>query len=185
MTRLTRSRIIKLTALLASTGIVFLLSWSLLYPASAQNSNTLTTANDGAASPSARSGGEANADDDKPHLLAASYYSVRGNLTATLMLNNKGLRPLEVRPTLFSMSGDRFDLAPITVEGTSFREIDMREFGIAGTAFEEGSLQLFHRGRDLVLGAQIYLVDDEHNFSFEEKLIELTPLGATRLEAVW
>src|SRR5688500_11339565 len=28
-------------------------------------------------------------DFDKPHLLAASYYSVKDNLTATLMLNNK------------------------------------------------------------------------------------------------
>lgn len=35
----------------------------------------------------------------------------------------------------------------------------MREVGIAGTAFEEGSLQLFHRGKDLVLGAQVKLID--------------------------
>lgn len=44
-------------------------------------------------------------DVDKPHLLAASYYSVKDNLTATLMLNNKGPEPVEVKPTLFSLTG--------------------------------------------------------------------------------
>lgn len=126
------------------------------------------------------------ADADKPHLLAASYYSLVGNLTATLMLNNKGPEPLEVRPTLFSLAGERLEVPPVTVEGRSFREIDLREFGIAGTSFEQGSIQLFYRGKDLVLGAQVTLVDSSRSLIFDEKLVELaTEFRSQRLEGVW
>jgi len=125
-------------------------------------------------------------DADKPHLLASSYYSVQGDLTATLMLNNKGPKPLEVRPTLFSLKGERLDIQPVVVEANSFRMIDMREWAaLGGPSFQEGSIQLFHLGRDLVLGAQIYLVDEIHSLSFEEKLTEITNGGASRLEGVW
>lgn len=36
------------------------------------------------------------AEQGKPHLLAATYYSLRGDLRAVLMLNNKGPQPLDV-----------------------------------------------------------------------------------------
>jgi hypothetical protein len=123
---------------------------------------------------------------NKTHLLAGSYYSVRGGLSATLMLNNKGPKPLEVRPTLYNLAGDRQEISPVTVEGNSFRMIDLRDWiALGGETFKEGSVQLFHRGRDLVLGAQIYLVDDEHSLSFDEKLVEIGPYGSTRLEGIW
>jgi hypothetical protein len=77
--------------------------------------------------------------EDKPHTLAASYYSVRDGLTATLLLNNKGPKPLEVKPTLFSLGGQRRELPPVTVQGLSYREIDMREFGVEGTDFEQAT----------------------------------------------
>jgi hypothetical protein len=124
-------------------------------------------------------------DANKPHLLAASYYSVVDGLDATLMLNNKGPEPIQVEPTLYSLTGERFDAEPVVVPGESFRNFNLRDFGaIAGTLFEQGSLQLFHRGPDLVIGAQLYLVDEEHSLSFDEKLVEFqgTP---TQLESVW
>lgn len=125
-------------------------------------------------------------DNDQLHLLAASYYSVGKNLTATLMLNNKGPDPVIVKPTLFSLSGKRLEAPPITVEGESFRNIDLRELGaLPGTVFEEGSLQLFHRGPDLVIGAQLYLVDEAHGLSFDEKLVEFETVPSTQLESVW
>ncbi|HEX8922462.1 MAG TPA: hypothetical protein VF766_13400, partial [Pyrinomonadaceae bacterium] len=127
-----------------------------------------------------------NADKDKPHLLAASYYNVSNNLTATLMLNNKGPEPVEVKPTLFSLTGERLEAAPVIVEGESFRNINLRDFGaLPGTLFQEGSLQLFHRGPDLVIGAQLYLVDEEHSVSFDEKLVEFQGAASTQLESVW
>jgi hypothetical protein len=131
-------------------------------------------------------GPNADKDSDKPHLLAGSYYNVGNGLTATLMLNNKGMRPLEVRPTLYASGGQRLDIAPVTVEATSFRMINLNEWAtLGGAAFQQGSIQLFHRGRDLVLGAQIYLVDETHNLSFEEKLTEITNGGPSRLDGVW
>src|SRR4051812_5845560 len=46
---------------------------------------------------------------DNPHLLIGTYYSVKSGLQAKLLLNNKGPDPLIASPTLFSMSGERFD----------------------------------------------------------------------------
>ena len=125
-------------------------------------------------------------DFDKPHLLAASYYSVKDNLTATLMLNNKGPEPVEVKPTLFSITGERLDVPAVIVAGESFRNIDLRELGaLPGTPFEHGSIQLFHLGPDLVIGAQLYLVDEARSLSFDEKLSEFQNAAATQLESVW
>src|SRR5437870_6590133 len=107
---------------------------------------------------------------DKPHLLVGTYYSVKNGLNAKLLLNNKGPDPLTASPTLFSMSGERFDVAPVTVDGHSFQTIDMTSWiNSAGPQFQEGSIEVFHVGKDLVLGAQIYLVDDAHSLSFDEK----------------
>jgi hypothetical protein len=124
---------------------------------------------------------------DKPHRLAGTFYSLRDGLSAVLMLNNKGALPLEVTPTLFSAAGERLDLEPVTIAATSFRHINLREWAArGGPAFEEGSIQLFHKGRDLILGAQIYLTDEARSLSFEEKLSEITSgEGPTRQEAVW
>lgn len=124
--------------------------------------------------------------DDRPHLLAAAYYSFRGGFRSELLLNNKGPRPLEVRPALFSTGGERLDVAPVTVEANSFRMVDMREWVAgAGPLFREGSVQLFHRGRDLVLGAQVFVVDEARSLSFEEKLAEPATFKSSRLEGVW
>jgi hypothetical protein len=72
------------------------------------------------------------------------------------------------------------------VEGESFRNFDLREFGaLPGTPFEEGSLQLFHSGPDLVIGAQLYLVDETSSLSFDEKLVEFKTVTSTQLESVW
>jgi hypothetical protein len=107
-------------------------------------------------------------------------------MVATLMLNNKGPEPIEVKPTLFSLTGERLEAAPVIVEGESFRNIDLATFGaLPGSPFEEGSLQLFHRGPDLVIGAQLYLVDEEHSLSFDEKLTEYQGAVSTQLESVW
>lgn len=125
-------------------------------------------------------------DFDKPHLLAASYYNVKDNLTATLMLNNKGPEPVEIKPTLFSLTGERLEVASVIVAGESFRNIDLREFGaLPGTLFEQGSLQLFHLGPDLVIGAQLYLVNEARSLSFDEKLSEYQNAASTQLESVW
>lgn len=102
------------------------------------------------------------------------------------MLNNKGPQPIEVRPTLFSLSGERLEASPVVVKGESFRNFDLREFGaLPGTPFEEGNLQLFHTGPDLVIGAQLYLVDETNSLSFDEKLVEFKTVPSTQLESVW
>jgi hypothetical protein len=123
---------------------------------------------------------------NKPHLLAGTYYTLKDNFTAKLLLNNKGPRPIEVRATLFSLSGERFEAPVEVVEPTSHRFINLNDWvTAAGEQFREGSLQIFHRGKDLVLGTQIYLNDNAHSLGFEEKLIEPATAASSRLEGVW
>ena len=87
------------------------------------------------------------------------------------MLNIKGPAPVEVRPTLFALNGDRVEAPPIIVPGEWFQNVDLEESGaISGTKFEEGSLQLVHKGPDLVIGAQLYIVNESRSLSLDEKL---------------
>ena len=124
--------------------------------------------------------------DKKPHVLAGSYYTLKDNFSAKLLLNNKGPTPIEVSPTLFSINGERFDAPAITVEPNSHQFENFNDWAnIAGDHFREGSIQLFHRGKDLVLGAQIYLTNETDSLSFDEKLTELGKPGSSMLEGVW
>ena len=124
--------------------------------------------------------------DDTPHLLMGSYYSIKDNLSARLLLNNKGSLPLIAHPTLFSTAGERFEVPPITIDPESFQMVDISDWvHTAGPQFEEGSIQVFHLGRDLVLGSQIYLVDSTHSLSFDEKLVEKSNFKSSRLEGLW
>jgi len=127
-------------------------------------------------------GGDAS---ENPHLLAGTYYTVTNGYSATLLLNNKGPAPIRVQPTLFSLEGERFNVPVTTVGANTHRFVDLQEWvALAGAQFREGSIQLFHRGKDLVLGTQIYLTDGVHSLSFDEKLTELGS-GGQRLEGVW
>jgi len=119
-----------------------------------------------------------------PHVLPGSYYSLRGNLRAALTLNNKGPEPLDVQPTLFNLNGERLDVPPVTVPGTSFRVIDLRDWAIPGTGFDEGSLTLLHYGMDMQLGAQVRMIDSERSLIFDEQLMQMMSMSS-RLEAVW
>lgn len=118
--------------------------------------------------------------------LAGSYYTLKNNFSAKLLLNNKGPLPIEVQPTFFSMSGDRFEAPSVVVDGNTHQFLDLADsVAAAGQQFQEGSVQLFHRGKDLVLGAQIYLTDDRHSLSFEEKLSEPATSTSSGLAGVW
>jgi hypothetical protein len=122
----------------------------------------------------------------KPHWLVGSFYSMQNGLTATLLLNNKGNQPLEVRPTLYNLHGQALDIPPLTVAPASFRFVNLQEWvDTGGESFSQGSIKLFHVGKDLVLGAQIYLADEAHSLSFEEKLAEFGTFDSRRYEGVW
>lgn len=133
--------------------------------------------------------GQAFQDDpeaSKPHWLVGSFYSTQNGLTATLLLNNKGSQPLEVRPTLYNLHGQAIDIPPVTVDPASFRFVNLQEWAdTGGESFSQGSIKLFHVGKDLVLGAQIYLTDEAHSLSFEEKLAEVYTFDSRRFEGVW
>ncbi len=151
--------------------------------ASELRANTLDTTQDPPQDPPGCCGDE---DDNKPHRLAGSYYSVKDGLSAKLLLNNKGPNPIEVKPTLFSMGGEKYEVAPVTVDGNSFQMLDMSDWiAAAGPQFREGSIQVFHLGRNLVLGVQVYLEDAAHSLAFEEKFAEFGNLPSSQLRGVW
>lgn len=123
---------------------------------------------------------------ETPHTLVGSYYTLETCINAKLLLNNKGPTQLEVRPTLFSANGQELQIAPVYVEPQSARYIDLQEWAaIGGSDFQSGNIKLFHYGKDLVLGAQIYLTDEARSLTFEEKLAEMGKFNSQRLETVW
>ena len=123
---------------------------------------------------------------ETPHTLVGSYYLVDENIEAKLLLNNKGIVPLEVQPTLYNKQGQELQLPAVTVEAQNFRFINLADWaGIGGESFKSGNLKLFHYGKDLVLGAQIYLTDETRSLSYEEKLTEKGKFNSRRQEAVW
>lgn len=129
---------------------------------------------------------EGEGGDNKPHHLAGSYYTLKDGFSAKLLLNNKGPAPIVIQPTLFSMSGERFEAPHVTVDGNTHQFVDLAVWAAAaGEQFQEGSLQLFHRGKDLVLGSQIYLTDEAHSLSFEEKLSEPATVASSLSGGVW
>lgn len=125
-------------------------------------------------------------DANKPHWLVASYYTTKNGLSATLLLNNKGILPLEVRPIMYNLGGQAIEIQPLTLEAKSFRFVNLKDWAaLGGESFAEGNIKLFHVGKDLVLGAQIYLTDEANSLSFEEKLAEVDKFDSRRLEGVW
>jgi len=121
-----------------------------------------------------------------PHTLVGSYYLVDENIEAKLLLNNKGNAPLEVQPTLYNKQGQELQLPSVTVDTQNFRFINLSDWAaIGGESFKSGNIKLFHYGKDLVLGAQIYLTDEARSLSYEEKLTEKGKFDSRRQEAVW
>ena len=124
-------------------------------------------------------------DDDKPHTLVASFYDVESFTSAKLLLNNKDIVAREIRPTLYGEDGGILEIAPVTVEPNSFQMVDLKEWAaLGGTGFRRGSIRLFHTGKDLVIGSEVYLEDDQRSLNFEEKLHEIGTFDSRRLEGV-
>jgi len=68
----------------------------------------------------------------------------------------------------------------------SFQMIDMSGWiNAGGLQFKEGSIEVFHLGEDLVLGAQVYLQDQNQSLGFDEKLVETKTFKSTRLDGLW
>lgn len=69
-----------------------------------------------------------NLQEETPHLLVGSFYTVEYGTEAKLLLNNKGIVPLEVRPTLYNLAGQSIEIAPVFVEPRSFRFINLQDW---------------------------------------------------------
>jgi hypothetical protein len=115
--------------------------------------------------------------------LTATYYNLNDNLTATLMLNNKGAGAILATPTIYSMSGTRLQLAPITVPAASYIDVDMHQL-LAGQPenFREGSLKIAYQGIEKQLGAQVKLIDAGHKLIWAEQLSYTSKFVSNKLE---
>jgi len=107
------------------------------------------------------------ADHSMQHVLAATYYSVKRNLAASLMVSDQGARSLQIQPTLFSSSGNRFAVPAVTLQANEIRTFDLQQWvALAGPSFQEGSVQVSYVGNDMELGGVLRLVDLGHSLIF-------------------
>ncbi len=124
--------------------------------------------------------------DQTPHTLVGTYYDTQNFPSAKLLLNNKDIYPREVRPTLYSIYGLAFEVPPVTVEANSSMMVNLHDWvTLAGPLFGRGNIKLFHTGKDLVIGSQIYMEDPTRSLGFECRLTELGKFDSRRLESVW
>lgn len=118
--------------------------------------------------------------------LTATYYSLRGGLATTLMLNNKGGQPILAMPTFYSMTGTRLQLAPIIVPAASYIDVDMHELlAEAGDEFQEGSMKIAYEGINTQLGCQVKMLDMDNGLVWAEQFVYTTKAKSSRLENVW
>lgn len=118
--------------------------------------------------------------------LTATYYSLRDELTTTLMLNNKGSEPILAWPTIYSLSGTRLQLATITVGAASYLDVDLHELlSGAGDEFREGSMKIAYEGGSMQLGAQVRMVDSDDDLIWAEQFVYTSKFTSSRLENVW
>ncbi len=118
--------------------------------------------------------------------LTATYYSLRGGLTTTLMLNNKGAQPILAVPTFYSLAGTRLQLAPITVPAASYIDVDMQELlSEAADEFQEGSMKIAYEGISQQLGAQVKMTDATNSLIWAEQFIYASKFVSSRLENLW
>jgi len=120
-----------------------------------------------------------------PHVLAASYYSLNNDLSATLVLSNQGPHSMNIAVTLFNLIGDRLVVPPITLEGNTVRGFDLSEWTGSSSTFREGSLQVSYNGHDMELGGLVKLVDANRSLIFDEELNEPMMFASSRLEGIW
>jgi hypothetical protein len=124
--------------------------------------------------------------DEKPHNVVAAFYDVQNFPSAKLLLNNKDIVAREVRPTLYNLDGNILEIAPVMIEANSHLMINLQDWAnLGGESFRQGSIKLFHTGKDLVIGSQIYLEDTTQSLSFEERFTELGKFDSRRLESIW
>ncbi|QYO65502.1 hypothetical protein [Leptolyngbya sp. 7M] len=118
--------------------------------------------------------------------VSATYYKLGTNLTTTLMLNNKGPEPILAMPRIYSLTGTRLHLAPISVPATSYLDIDMNELlAAAGPDFREGSLKINYQGGDYQLGAQVKMMNEQNGLIWAEQLVYTSKFVSNKLENVW
>lgn len=118
--------------------------------------------------------------------LTATYYSLRDNLTTTLMLNNKGSEPILARATFYSLRGTRLQLPPIPVQAKSYLDVDLHSLlASSGDEFREGTVRIVYEGGNLQLGAQIRMLDAQRNLMWAEQFVYGSKFISSRLEAVW
>jgi hypothetical protein len=124
---------------------------------------------------------------DTLHTLAATYYSLRDNLAATLILSNQGVRAIELRPILFNLEGVPLYVPPVTLTGNTVRAFDLSEWaGAGGVAFQEGSVAVLYSGKEMELGGVVKLVDSKRSLIFDEELTEPAMMfSSARLEGIW
>lgn len=124
---------------------------------------------------------------DEARRLAASYYSLKNGLSASLMLSNQGPHPMDIRVILFSLNGERLDLPAMTLEPTTVRNYDLGPWAAAGGgSFQEGSLQVLYNGMSMELGGAVKMINAKKSLILDEELSEPgMDFASTRLEGVW
>jgi len=117
--------------------------------------------------------------------MSVSYYSVRGGFETKLVLNNKGMKVLTPRLSLYARDGRRH-VTDLTIGPRTLLEVDVRTLATeAGEGFEDGSLRVTYTGVLMELGGLLRMTNAEAGTELDEQLMYPYATRSNQLEAVW
>jgi len=94
------------------------------------------------------------------------YFSLRDGMSSTLTLNNTAGAAIPVMVTIYNREGRSQQLAPITLDPHSFKQIELRDV-VASDLFDSGSLQIGYGGTPMLVTCQLSVYSLDKRVSFE------------------
>jgi hypothetical protein len=94
------------------------------------------------------------------------YFSLRDGMSSTLTLNNTANAPIPVTVMIYNMQGRSQQLAPITLDPHSFKQIELRDV-VASDLFDSGNLQIGYGGTPMLVTCQLSVYSLDKRVSFE------------------
>ncbi len=119
------------------------------------------------------------------HVLAVPYYDVSGGWTTELMLSNQAPVQMQAEITLFSLSGQKLHIPPVTLDSHQAEIYDLNQW-VPSLVFQRGSLHVSYFGPERVLDGSVIITRAKRGLVFDQQLTEpANYYTSSQLEGMW
>lgn len=112
------------------------------------------------------------------------YFTLRDGMNSTLTLNNTALEQVpNVTVTIYNSEGRSQVLPAITLEGHSFKQIELRDV-VASDLFDSGSLEVSYMGTPMLVTCQLSVSSTDKRVSFESREQSMMDFESSNLNGI-